>query len=67
MKKNTRVSWMIQGASFRGIGKTITDEEDGHINVAVDNFGYVSEVPLGYHPVIHCAVTWLTTEAEPLG
>ena len=63
MKKNTIVSWLIQGAENRGHGKTISNEDEyGCILVAADYFGEENEKILGYHPVIHCTVTWLTVE-----
>lgn len=62
MKKGTIVSWQIQGAVNRGRGKVISDETDGCVQVAVDYFGEEGEKILGYHPVIHCTVTWLTVE-----
>jgi len=58
MKKGTRVSWLIEGQTNRGNGKTISDEQDGQVLVAVDSFA--GEPPHGYHPVINCTVTWLT-------
>lgn len=74
MKKGTKVSWQINGAGRRGIGATISDQDnDGTILVSVDDFGMllpdtpwslVNVVcgPLGFHPVIHCTATWLTVE-----
>jgi hypothetical protein len=63
MKKGTKVSWLvqnqIQGATIRGYGVTISDEENGHILVAV-NGGVIENIPAAYHPVIYCTVTWLT-------
>jgi hypothetical protein len=55
MKKSTKVSWTTKDGN-QGFGVTITDEEDGHIQVAVMSDGEK-------HHVIWCAVTWLT----PLG
>lgn len=56
MKKGTKVSWLAEGASVRGHGTVISDEENGGVLVAVD--GGVFE----YHMVIYCTVTWLTVE-----
>ena len=62
MKKNTKVSWLAEGATIRGTGVTISDEDsDGTILVAVDK-GVFEYIPLSYHLVIHCTVTWLTPE-----
>jgi hypothetical protein len=68
MKKGTRVSWMVTGptglddmGSEQGHGITISDEEDGHILVAVDS-DVLPVIPSPYHMVIYCAVTWLTVE-----
>lgn len=61
MKKGTRVSWMAEGATVRGHGITISDEEDGHVLVSVDK-GVFEFIPAAYHMVIHCTVTWLTIE-----
>lgn len=36
MKKGTKVSWLAEGATIRGHGTTISDEENGHVLVAVD-------------------------------
>lgn len=70
MKKNTPVSWQLPkglgpvgGTPPRGQGITITDEDDGHILVAVNSFA--GEANPGYHTVIHCAVTWLKDETVP--
>jgi hypothetical protein len=74
MKKGMKVSWQINGAGRRGIGTTISDEDGGTILVAVEDFGLllpddgwnlvnVVSGPLGFHPVIHCTVTWLTVES----
>lgn len=53
MKKNTKVKW-VTASGMHGTGVVITDEEDGHVQVAVD-------APLGEeHHVIYCTVTWLT-------
>lgn len=59
MKKGTKVIWLAEGASVRGSGVTISDEEDGKVLVAVDK-GVFENIPLDYHMVIHCTVTWLT-------
>jgi len=61
MKKGTKVSWLAKGATVRGHGVTITDEEDGHVLVAVDG-GVFENIPADYHVVIRCTVTWLTVE-----
>lgn len=62
MKKGTRVSWLAEGATVRGTGTVIVDECDGHVQVAVDK-GVFDSIPLAYHVVIWCTVTWLTVEA----
>ena len=62
MKKGTNVSWLLSGQTGRGHGVTIADEENGHVLVAVDYMTSDDIVPLGYHPVIYCTVTWLTVE-----
>lgn len=61
MRMGTKVSWLVAGNVQRGNGVTITDEApDGTILVAVNSmFG---EPNAGFHPVIHCTVTWLTIE-----
>lgn len=78
MKKGIKVSWQINGAPRRGAGTTIGDEsDDGTILVAVEDFGLllgndldawattnVVIGPIGFHPVIHCSVTWLTIDKE---
>ena len=56
MKKGTKVSWLADGATVRGHGVTIADEDGGHVLVAVE------EIPTAYHMVIYCTVTWLTPE-----
>lgn len=61
MKKGTRVSWLASGAIVRGHGVTISDEVDGHIQVACDG-GTFEYIPMAYHVVIYCTVTWLTPE-----
>lgn len=61
MKKGTRVSWLAEGATVRGHGTVITDEENGHVQVAVDG-GTLEAIPIAYHLVIWCTVTWLTVE-----
>lgn len=60
MKKNTKVSWHVQGNLSAGNGTVISEEEDGHVLVAVNSF--YGEPPFGYHPVIYCTVTWLIVE-----
>jgi hypothetical protein len=62
MKKGTKVSWLAEGERVRGHGVTISDEEDGHVLVAVDG-GVLAGIPKAYHIVIYCTVTWLTVEA----
>ena len=53
MIKGTLVSWTIPDGRV-GTGQVVTDEVDGHVFVAID-------AEAGYpHPVIYCAVTWLT-------
>jgi hypothetical protein len=61
MKKGTKVSWLVNEASGRGHGTVISDEDDGHVLVAVDTMA--GEPNPGFHPVIHCTVTWLKVEA----
>lgn len=61
MKKGTRVSWLAEGATVRGHGTVISDEENGRVLVACD-VGTFQEIPLAYHIVIYCTVTWLTQE-----
>jgi hypothetical protein len=61
MKKGTKVSWLAEGATVRGHGVTISDEENGSVLVAVDG-GVFECLPSAYHMVIHCTVTWLTEE-----
>ena len=52
MRKGTAVTW-ITSSDVHGSGITITDEADGHVQVAVD-------APAGQeHRLIYCAVTWL--------
>lgn len=65
MKKNTKVSWLAEGASVRGHGVTISGEENGRVLVAVDG-GVLSDIPIAYHMVIWCTVTWLTVEQPPV-
>lgn len=64
MKKGTKVSWLVEAEidTVRGHGVTISDEEDGHILVAVDGGVMSPSIPGAYHPVIYCTVTWLTVE-----
>lgn len=61
MKKNTRVSWLAEGATIRDHSITISDEENGKVLVAV-NGGTFEYIPSAYHMVIQCTVTWLTIE-----
>lgn len=61
LKRGTKVSWLAEGATIRGTGVTISDEEDGHVLVSVDG-GVFENIPIAYHMVIHCTVTWLTVE-----
>jgi len=58
MQRGTKVKW-TQGINndIPGSGITISDEEAGHILVAVDA---AANMP---HAVIWCAITWLTVEA----
>lgn len=65
MKKGTLVSWLAIGAVARGTGVTISDEADGHIQVAVDQ-GVTSDIPWSYRLVIYCEVAWLTVEVPKL-
>ena len=52
MKKSTKVTWQTKDGNT-GFGITISDEEDGHILVAILTDGEK-------HHVIWCTVTWLT-------
>jgi len=61
MKKGTKVSWLAEGATIRGHGTVISDEENGRVLVACDG-GTFQEIPMAYHMVICCTVTWLTVE-----
>lgn len=61
LQKGTKVSWLAEGATIRGTGVVISDEEDGHVLVAVDK-GVFEHIPTSYHMVIRCTVTWLTVE-----
>lgn len=61
MKKGTRVSWLATGATVRGHGVVISDEENGSVLVSVDG-GTFENIPTAYHLVIRCTVTWLTPE-----
>lgn len=61
MKKGAKVSWLAEGATIRGTGLIISDEEDGKVLVAVDK-GVFEHIPIAYHMVIQCTVTWLTVE-----
>lgn len=63
MKKGTKVGWFLQGGSQSGSGEVISDEENGHVLVAVNSLRGESPENLGYHPVIRCAVTWLNVLA----
>lgn len=63
MKKGTKVSWLAEGATVRGRGTVISDEENGRVLVAVDG-GTFEYIPVAYHIVIHCTVTWLTIEEQ---
>ncbi len=62
IRKGTKVSWLAEGATVRGHGVTISDEENGRVLVAVDG-GVLDTIPTAYHMVIYCTVTWLTVEA----
>jgi len=64
MKKGTKVSWLAEGATIRGHGTVISDEENGRVLVAVDG-GCFEYIPMAYHMVIYCTVTWLTVEHLP--
>lgn len=66
MKKGKKVTWKIDAGTYSPVGNgvTLSDEEDGHVIVAVNVLGS-EQAPLGYHPVIYCAVTWLTVVPEP--
>ena len=51
--KGSRVKWTT-ASDVKGSGEVLTDEENGHVYVAVD-------APQGEeHRVIYCTVTWLT-------
>ncbi len=73
MKKYTRVGWTLKDGS-KGTGQTISDEDDGHVLVAVDplvqatdgSYRQLTQASQEFHPVIHCAVTWLTAVPEPV-
>ena len=54
LPKGIDVTWTEGGVT--GSGMTITDEQDGHVLVSVD------AAPGYRHPVIYCAVTWLTAK-----
>ncbi len=65
MKKGTKVEWTIgNGVGLdgqplprtKGWGTTITDEDGGKIQVAVESMGEM-------HHIIWCNVTWLTVRA----
>lgn len=64
MKKGTEVSWQVDGAISRGHGTVISDEENGHVLVAVDRAEF-EYIPRDYRIVIYCAVTWLKVEQPP--
>jgi hypothetical protein len=68
MKKNTYVIWKTKDGK-NGFGQVITDEVDGHVQVAVHRWDggcpvNIPETPdeaqLEVHPVIWCTTTWLT-------
>lgn len=61
IRKGQRVSWLAAGATVRGQGQVISEEENGRVLVAVDG-GVFDAIPVAYHMVIHCTVTWLTPE-----
>jgi hypothetical protein len=55
--KRDRVNWTTT-SQVHGSGVCISDEQDGHILVAVD-------APQGdEHRVIYCTVTWLTAVSD---
>ncbi|MFZ0311967.1 MAG: hypothetical protein WAL85_04585 [Candidatus Korobacteraceae bacterium] len=55
LTKGTRVTWTT-ASNVHGSGACISDEQDGHVLVAVD-------APQGEeHRVIYCTVTWLTPQ-----
>ncbi len=64
MKKGTRVSWLAEGATIRGHGTVISDEENGRVLVACDG-GTFQGIPTAYHMTIYCTATWLTIEKAP--
>lgn len=64
MSEGTKVTWTT-ASGVAGSGRTISDEcpegpFKGHIIVAKD------AAPGEEHPVIFCAVTWLTMQPEAL-
>jgi hypothetical protein len=64
MKKGTKVSWFAEGATVRGTGVTISDEDEyGTVLVAVYK-GVFQDIPIAYHMVIHCTVTWLSVVTQ---
>jgi hypothetical protein len=61
MKKGTKVSWALKDNAGTGTGTVISDEVDGHVQVAVDTqTGGGTTVTYEMHYVIWCTVTWLT-------
>ncbi len=62
MKKGTKVSWLAEGATIRGHGITISDQENDHVLVACQG-GTIEGIPSAFHVVIFCTVTWLTVES----
>ena len=55
MKKGALVKWVGQTTGVAGHGVVISDEDDGHVLVAV-----LSDAGTDEHRVIFCTVTWLT-------
>jgi hypothetical protein len=61
MKKGTKVSWTLKGGAEGGSGTTITDEVDGHVQVAIDSHWKNGQTWANEEKyTIWCAVTWLT-------
>jgi hypothetical protein len=62
MKKGMRVTWTLKNGEV-GLGTAISDEDDGHLLVAVDplppDASWAKQSSKEFHPVIFCATTWL--------
>lgn len=62
MKKGTKVSWKLKSGGG-GSGTVITDEENGRVQVAVEErWGNGTHCLDEMHFVIWCTVTWLTPQ-----